>query len=37
MGETTFRSYSEPLRTLNVELVLMVPFGAQRSSDMRRS
>ena len=27
-GEATFRSYYEPLRTLNVELVLIVPFGA---------
>ena len=26
--ETTFRGYSDPLQTLNVELVLIVPYGA---------
>ena len=27
-GETTLRGYYVPLRTLNVELVLIVPYGA---------
>ena len=27
-GETTFRGYSGPLQTLNVELVLIVPYGS---------
>ena len=36
-GETTFRGYSDPFQTLNVELLLKVPYGALRSSNMRRS
>ena len=36
-GETTLRGYSGPLQTLNVELLLKVPSGALRSSNMRRS
>ena len=28
IGETTLRSYSRPLRTLNIERLLIVPFGA---------
>ena len=35
--ETTLRGYSAPLRTLNAELVLIVPYGAERSSNKRRS
>ena len=36
-GDATFRGYSGPLRTLNAELVLIVPYGAERSSNKRRS
>ena len=35
--ETTLRGYSEPIRHLNVELLLIDPLGVERSSDMRRS
>jgi hypothetical protein len=35
--ETTFRGYSDPLQTLNVELLLIAPYGVERSSNMRRS
>ena len=37
LWDATFRDYSAPLRTLNVELVLIAPYGVERSSDMRRS
>ena len=36
-GETTPPGYYEPLQTLNVELVLIAPYGVERSSNMRRS
>ena len=37
VGDTTAPGYYEPLQTLNAELVLIVPFGAERSSNKRRS
>jgi len=37
LGDTTAPGYSEPLQTLNGELVLIAPYGVERSSNRRRS